>query len=309
MRIVFMGTPDFAAECLSKLSESRHDIVGVFCQPDKPVGRKHELKMPETKQVALEHGYPVFQPVALKNGVGLEIIKDLSPNVIVVVAYGKILPPDILNYPKYGCVNVHASILPKYRGASPIHAAVINGDSETGVTIMKMDEGLDTGDIIKIVKCPIGLNDTTEDMYQKLAPLGADALLNALDDIESGEAVFTKQDESSATKVGLINRDMSRIDWNDTALNIHNKIRGLYSWPCTVSAVNGKSIKIYLSSYINNYSSSQPGEVVDSNGKLIVCCGDGKCIELLELQLEGKKRMSASALLNGFRINKGDRFI
>ena len=309
MRIVFMGTPDFAAVCLSRLAGSRHEIAGVFCQPDKPVGRKHELKMPETKLVALENDFPVFQPESLKNGAGLEILKDLSPDVIVVVAYGKILPKDILSFPKYGCINVHASILPKYRGASPIHAAVINGDSETGVTIMRMDEGVDTGDIIKVSKCPIGLNDTTEDMYEKLAPLGADTLLDALDALEKGEATFTKQDENAASKVGLINREMSKIDWNDDALRIHNKIRGLYSWPCTVSTINGKTIKIYSSAYHDNLTSFKPGEVVDSDGKLIVCCGDGKCVELLELQLEGKKRMSASALLNGFRINKGDIFI
>ena len=303
-----MGTPDFSAVCLSALISSRHEVVGVFCQPDKPVGRKHELKMPETKLVAMESGIPVFQPSTLRNGEGISILKELKPDICVVVAYGKILPPDVLAFPKFGCVNVHASILPKYRGASPIHWSVINGDKETGVTIMQMDEGVDTGDILSVRKCPILLDETTEDMYEKLAPLGAEALLETLDEIEAGSVEPLKQDDSLASKVGLLSKDMSRIDWTDPAIKVHNMIRGLYSWPCTFSSVNGKKVKIYLSRFVDKTINAEPGEVVDTDKRLVICCGDGKCVELLSLQLEGKKRMNAVDFLNGFKLNNGDLF-
>lgn len=300
-----MGTPDFAVDCLKALAHSKHEVVGVFCQPDKPVGRKQELKMPDVKVEALKHGYQIFQPKSLRNGAGVEILKEIEPDLVVVVAYGKILPPDFLSYPKYGCINIHASILPKYRGASPIHWAVINGDSETGVTSMQMDEGLDTGDILLCEKMPIGINDTTELMYKKLAPLGADVLLKTLDLVEKGELNPVKQDETKATTVGLLSKQLSAVDWNDMAFNIHNKIRGLYSWPGASTTLGGKILKLH-SSYLSDIKGhNKPGEVVESNGKLVVSCGDNNCIELLSVQLEGKKRMAASDFLNGCKIEKG----
>lgn len=308
MKIAFMGTPDFAATCLASLAVSEHEIVGVFCQPDKPVGRKQELKMPDVKIEALKHDLKVYQPNTLRNGAGVEILKEIQPDLVIVVAYGKLLPKDFLEYPKYGCINVHASILPKYRGASPIHWSVINGDKTTGVTVMQMDEGLDTGDILLCKTCDIDINDTTELMYEKLAPLGAQAMLETVSLIEQGKLNSVKQDDSKATKVGLLSKDMSPIDWNDTALNIHNKIRGLYSWPCTSSTVNEKKVKIYLSRLSSQTSSAKPGTVVDADKKIVVCCGDGNCIEITELQLEGKKRMKAKDLLNGFKIEKGNVF-
>lgn len=305
MRIAFMGTPDFSVDCLKALVESKHEVVGVFCQPDKPVGRKQELTPPDVKVEALKHDLRIFQPVSLKNGKGVEILEEIKPDLVVVVAYGKILPHDFLVYPKYGCINIHASILPKYRGASPIHFAVLNGDEETGVTAMQMDDGLDTGDILHIKKCPVGINDTTERMYEIMAPLGAQTLMETIEMLEKGQLNPVKQDDSLSSKVGLLTRDMSAIDWNKSAFEIHNKIRGLYSWPGASTTLNGKTLKIHSAVLSEKTANNKVGEVVDSNGKLIVACGDGKCIELKTVQLEGKKRMEVSAFLNGYSVEKG----
>ena len=305
MRIAFMGTPDFSVDCLKALVESKHEVVGVFCQPDKPVGRKQELTPPDVKVEALKHDLKIFQPVSLKNGKGVEILEEIKPDLVVVVAYGKILPHDFLVYPKYGCINIHASILPKYRGASPIHFAVLNGDEETGVTAMQMDDGLDTGDILHIKKCPIGINDTTERMYEIMAPLGAQTLMETIDMLEQGQLNPVKQDNSLSSKVGLLTRDMSAIDWSKSALEIHNKIRGLYSWPGASTTLGGKTLKIHSAVLSDKKANNKIGEVIDSNGKLIVACGDGNCIELKTVQLEGKKRMEVSAFLNGYSVEKG----
>lgn len=305
MRIAFMGTPDFSVDCLKALVASKHEIVGVFCQPDKPVGRKQELTPPDVKVEALNHNLKVFQPVSLRNSKGVEILDEIKPDLIVVVAYGKILPDDFLTYPKYGCINVHASILPKYRGASPIHYAVLNGDEVTGVTVQQMDSGIDTGDILGIKTCKIGINDTTEKMYEVLAPLGAELLMETVDLIEKGEVVPVKQDESLASKVGLLSRDMSPVDWNKTAFEVHNHIRGLYSWPGASTTLNGKTLKIHSSVLSDKKGNNIAGEVVQSDSKLIVCCGDNRCVELICVQLEGKKRMDASAFLNGYTLDKG----
>lgn len=305
MRIAFMGTPDFAVDCLKALVKSKHEIVGVFCQPDKPVGRKQELTAPDVKVEALKHNLPVYQPVSLRNGKGLEILSEIKPELVVVVAYGKILPDDCLNYPEHGCINVHASILPKYRGASPIHYAVLNGDSETGVTVQQMDSGVDTGDILMVKKCSIGENDTTERMYEVLAPLGAEAMLETIELIEKGELSPVKQDEALASKVGLLTRDMSPIDWTKSAWEVHNKIRGLYSWPGASTILGGKTLKIHSSVLSDKKGNNISGEIVDVSGKIIVCCGDNSCIELKNIQLEGKKRMDCAAFLNGYKLEKG----
>ena len=304
MRIAFMGTPDFSVDCLKALAESEHEIVGVFCQPDKPVGRKQELTPPDVKVEALKHNYTVYQPVSLRNGKGVEILEEIKPDLVVVVAYGKILPDDFLNFPKYGCINVHASILPMYRGASPIHYAVLNGDSETGVTVQQMDSGIDTGDILCIKKCPIDINDTTERMYEILAPLGAQAMMETIELIEKGELSPVKQDEALASKVGLLSKDMSPVDWTKSAFEIHNKIRGLYSWPGASTVIGGKTLKLHSSVLSDKKGNNIPGAVVDTNGKLIVCCGDNNCIELKTVQLEGKKRMDAQSFLNGYKLEK-----
>lgn len=305
MRIAFMGTPDFSVDCLKALAESEHEVVGVFCQPDKPVGRKQELTPPDVKVEALKHDLKIFQPTSLKNGKGVEILEEIKPDLVVVVAYGKLLPHDFLVYPKYGCINIHASILPKYRGASPIHFAVLNGDEETGVTAMQMDDGLDTGDILHVRKCPIGINDTTEKMYEIMAPLGAETLMETIEMLEKGQLNPIKQDDALSSKVGLLTRDMSAIDWSKSAFEIHNKIRGLYSWPGASTVLGGKTLKIHSAVLSDKKANNKIGEVVESNGRLIVACGDGNCIELKTVQLEGKKRMDVSAFLNGYNVDKG----
>ena len=286
MRIAFMGTPDFSVDCLKALVESKHDVVGVFCQPDKPVGRKQELTPPDVKVEALKHDLKIFQPTTLKNGKGVEILEEIKPDLVVVVAYGKLLPHDFLVYPKYGCINIHASILPKYRGASPIHFAVLNGDEETGVTAMQMDDGLDTGDILHIRKCPVGINDTTERMYEIMAPLGAETLMETIEMLENGQLNPIKQDDALSSKVGLLTRDMSAIDWSKSAFEIHNKIRGLYSWPGASTTLNGKTLKIHSAILSDKKANNKAGEVVDANGKLIISCGDGNCIELKPYSLK-----------------------
>jgi len=305
MRIAFMGTPDFSVACLKALVESEHKIVGVFCQPDKPVGRKQVLTPPDVKVEALKHNLRVFQPESLRKGKGVEILEEIKPDLVVVVAYGKILPKDFLDYPKYGCINVHASILPKYRGASPIHFAVLNGDEITGVTVQQMDEGVDTGDILKVETVNIGINDTTEYMYEVLAPLGAKAMLETIELIEKGQLCAVKQDESLATHVGLLTREMSPIDWNCSAFEVHNKIRGLYSWPGASTVISGKTLKVHSSVLSDKKGNNIPGEVVECKDRLIIACGDNACVEITELQLEGKKRMSTEAFLNGYKIEKG----
>ncbi len=305
MRIAFMGTPDFSVDCLKALIDSEHDIVGVFCQPDKPVGRKQVLTPPDVKVEALKHDLKIFQPASLKNGKGVEILEKIQPELVVVVAYGKILPKDFLDFPKYGCINIHASVLPKYRGASPIHFAVLNGDKTTGVTAQLMDEGVDTGDILNVATVEIGENDTTEYMYEVLAPLGARVLMETIELLEKGELKPVKQDDSKASNVGLLSKDMSNIDWSCSAFEIHNKIRGLYSWPGASTVLGGKTLKLHSSFLSDKKGNNKPGEVIENSNKLVVACGDNKCVEITELQLEGKKRMSASAFLNGYSVEKG----
>ena len=305
MKIVYMGTPDFAVPCLDRLIESGHEVLGVFTQPDKKVGRKQVLTPPPVKVAAEKNGIPVFQPNTLKDGKGLEIIKELSPDVIIVAAYGKILPRDILDYPKYGCVNVHASLLPKYRGAAPIQWAVINGDKETGVTIMQMADGIDTGDMLLVQKTEIGINETSEELFERLSVIGADALIEALTLIERGEAVATPQPNGDFGYASMISKDMSAIDWCKSAFEVHNLIRGLQTWPCASTVINGKAVKIHKS-VLSLDSGNEAGEIVNNKNILTVSCGDGKCIDILEIQPEGKKKMDIKSFLAGNQINIGE---
>ena len=305
MRIAFMGTPDFSVPCLRALAESGHDVVGVFCQPDKPVGRKQVLTPPPVKQEALKHGFRVFQPTTLKNGAGLALLQETDPELVIVVAYGKILPADFLSFPKYGCVNVHASLLPRYRGASPIHWAILNGDSETGVTTMQMDEGMDTGDILLVKKKQIDPDETTEDLFNELSVLGAQAMLETIRGIEAGNLHPVKQDHTQATTVSLLTKQLGEVDWSLPMLKIHNQIRGLYSWPGAYTYLDGNVLKLHRAARTSFSASKAPGTVILSKGKLFVVCGDGICLELRELQLSGKKRMDASSFLNGNQIKEG----
>lgn len=304
MRIVFMGTPDFSVPCLRALVESKHDVVGVICQPDKPVGRKQILTPPPVKTEALSHGLRVLQPTTLRNGAGRAILEELQPDLVIVVAYGKILPPDFLSYPKYGCVNVHASLLPRYRGASPIHCSILNGDSETGVTTMQMDEGMDTGDILLVKKVPIGPDDTAEELFETLSGVGAEAMLETIEALEAGTLHPVRQDNNQAVNVGLLTKQLGEIDWSKPAQQIHNQIRGLYSWPGAYTYWKDAVLKIHKARLSEQSSSKAPGTVVQTKGGLLVACGDGRCVELLEVQLAGKKRMDAMAFLNGSGLAK-----
>lgn len=305
MRIVFMGTPDFAIPCLERLIESKHDIVGVFCQPDKPKGRSQVLTAPPIKELALKNDIPVFQPKTLKGDAGVEILKELKPDLVVVTAYGKILPEDFLSYPKYGCINIHGSILPKYRGASPVQWAVLNGDSEAGVTSMQMDAGLDTGDMLLVGKIPVDENETAEGLFDKLSVLGADILEQTIIKLEEGSLVPQKQDDSKANYVGMLSKEMSGIDWSLSAWEVHNKIRGLYSWPGASTVIDGKTLKLHKAKMSDKTGNNIAGSVIECDKKLVVCCGDNKCVELIEIQLEGKKRMNAEDFLRGRKIPVG----
>lgn len=305
MKIVFMGTPDFAVPCLEKLIENGNDILGVFTQPDKKVGRKQVITPSEVKKSALEHNLDVYQPTTLKDGEAFKIIEELAPEIIVVVAYGKILPKEIIDYPKYGCINVHASILPKYRGAAPIQWSVLNGDEETGVTIMQMDVGLDTGDIISVDKTKIDINETSEELFERLSVIGSNLLIKTLDNIKNNNVNLIKQDESKSNYASMIDRSLCEIDWNKSAFEIHNKIRGLQTWPVAITKYNGKNLKIHKS-VLSDKKANGTGVVINNKNVLTVGCGDGKCIDILELQLEGKKRMDVKSFLLGNNINIGD---
>lgn len=302
MNVLFMGTPDFSVECLKALVNKGHSVVGVFTQPDKPVGRKQILTPPAVKLCADELGIDVYQPTSLKNdNFAVDTIKRLNPDVIVVVAYGKILPLTILNSTKYGCINVHASLLPKYRGAAPIQWSILNGDEETGVTIMQMAQGVDTGDILLTKTTKIDINETADELFDRLSLIGAQALTECLDMLEKGLVTPVKQDEALATHVGKITKEISPIDWNKSALEVHNHVRGLQSWPCATTTLIGKTVKIHKTR-LSNITGNKSGQIVDNKDKITVCCGDGKCVDIIELQPQGKKRMDAKAFLAGNKI-------
>lgn len=305
MKIVFMGTPDFAVPCLEALIKSDNEIAAVFTQPDKKVGRKQIVTPPPVKTVAEAAGINVYQPQSLKNSDAAEIIKAIMPDVIIVVAYGKILPKSILDLPRLGCINVHASLLPKYRGAAPIQWAVLNGDEETGVCIMQMDEGLDTGDIILCKKTDIGINETSEELFERLSVIGANALLEALPLIEKG-AIQPQKQIGDSTYASMLDKSICPIDWNKSAFDIHNKIRGLQTWPCATAEINGNICKIHKSA-ISEETGSDAGIVVNNKGVLTVSCGDGKCVDILEIQPQGKKKMDIKSFLAGNKIEQGSK--
>lgn len=299
-----MGTPDFAVPCLQRLIDNKYDIVGVFTQPDKPYGRKQVLTPPPVKVLAMENNINVYQPESLKKSDSADIIKSLNPDIIVVVAYGKILPVEILNIARYGCINVHASLLPKYRGAAPIQWAVLNGDAVTGVSIMQMDEGLDTGDVILVKETEIDGNETSEELFDRLSLIGCDALVDALNLIENDKVDAKPQPKGDFEYAKMITRDLCPIDWNDSAKNIHNKVRGLQSWPVAITKINGKNLKIHKTRLVDGCS-KEPGTVIDNNKKIVVSCGDNNCLEILELQFEGKKRMDSKSFLSGNKLEIG----
>lgn len=307
MKIVFMGTPEFAVPCLQRLIDCGHEISGVFTQPDKPKGRHGVLTPPPVKELALKNGIKVYQPTKMRDGTALEMLKEASPELVIVVAYGKILPKEILEFPKYGCINIHASLLPKLRGAAPIQWSVINGFEKTGVTSMQMDEGLDTGDMLLSEEIEIGENETSGELHDRLSLLGADVLEKTISALENGELKPIKQNESEFTYAPMLSKELSPIVWNLTAREVHNKIRGLSPWPGASAVLNGKTVKI-KSSLLAPETGSKPGEVVISDKRLVVCCGDFKCIEIVIIQAENKKAMAAADFMRGNPIDEGTVF-
>ena len=295
-----MGTPDFAVPALKKIDDT-FGVCCVFTQPDKKVGRKQIITPPCVKIEAQKRNIRVYQPDTLKSDDVYELIKDISPDVVVVAAYGKIVPKRILDIPKYGCINIHASLLPKYRGAAPIQWSVINGDEYTGVTIMKMGEGIDTGDIIKQEKVKIGINDTAEDVFEKLSMLGSDMILDVLSDIEN--LSFTPQDESMATYAKMMDRSICDLDFTQSAYMVHKKICGLYSWPIAQTKIRSKRVKIYRSEI--STMEGEPGTVL-SVDPLVIGCSQGS-VRILELQIEGKKRMDAGSFVLGHKIEVNEK--
>ena len=307
MRIVFMGTPEFAVPCLQKLIDCGHEVTGVFTQPDKPQGRKMILTPPPVKELALANSIKVYQPVKMRDGAALEMIKEANPELIIVVAYGKILPKEILEYPEFGCINIHASLLPKLRGAAPIQWSIINGFDKTGVTSMQMDVGLDTGDMLIKGELEISENETAGELHDKLSVLGAEILEKTINSLLAGTLFAEKQNHDEFTYAPMLSKELSPIDWNLSAKEIHNKIRGLSPWPSANAKLCGKTVKIHKS-ILTNENGGKPGEIIKADKNLIVSCGDGKCIEIVELQAEGKKSMSAADYLRGNPVKTGTLF-
>lgn len=302
MRILFMGTPDFAAVSLKRLVEDGHEICGVFTQPDKPRNR-NKVTFSPVKEYALSCGLTVYQPVKMRDGTALDIVKSLAPELIVVVAYGRILPKDILDVPPLGCVNVHASLLPKYRGAAPINWAMLNGDAETGVSIMYMAEELDAGDVIRVAKTPIDPEEDLPSLWNRLAELGAEALSAAIPALADGTATRTPQDGSQATFAPMLSRELSPIDWTKPMTVIRNQVRGLIPWPCAAAELAGQRFKIYKTAP-GAATEKTPGTLLNAGKKGIeVACGDGQSLWITELQAEGGKRMSTAAYLLGHPMN------
>ena len=296
-----MGTPQFAVETLNGLVK-KHEVVGVFTNPDKPVGRKQIVSFSEVKRAAIDLKIPVFQPKKFEEK-DLDVLKNFSPDVIVVVAYGKILSREVLSIPKYGCINVHGSLLPKYRGASPIQASIINCEKETGISIIQMTENLDDGDILKVYKTSIGLNETYLELSKRLSEIGALAILEVLKEIEEGTLKRIPQKEEEATYVTKIKKEMGKINFNEDSLIVHKLICGLSFWPSAYCFLNGRVLKIYKS-ILNEEYKGNPGEVLDEK-RFIVGCKKG-AVEFLEVQLQNRKRISARDFLNGVKLKKGD---
>lgn len=304
MRVIFMGTPEFSVPCLERLISDGEEVVGVFTQPDKPKGRGYEMSFSPVKECALKHNIPVFQPKSMKDGEALKIIESLNPDLSIVVAFGKILPKEILYAPKYNSINIHASLLPAYRGSAPIQWSILNGETKTGVTTMLMDEGIDTGDMLLSKDVEITPNMTAGELHDKLSVLGAELMSETIAELKVDHLKPIKQDDSLSNYAPMLSKELCPIDFSCTAHEIHNKIRGLSPWPVATAVLNGKKVKIHASA-INNKVKCEPGVVAEADNVITVGCGDNKCIDILELQLDGKKRMKAKDFLLGHNIPVG----
>ena len=303
MKIVFMGTPDFSVPCLKALCKSGHNVAAVYTQPDKPKGRGYKMIPTPVKKCAKEFNIPVYQPKSLRKGEdaekAVENLGEIAPDLIIVVAYGQILPQSILDLPRYGCINIHASLLPEYRGAAPIQWCILDGKTETGVTSMKMESGLDTGDMLIKRSISIGENETSSELHDRLSELGAEVLLETIQALESGTLKSEKQDDERSTYAKMITKEMSRLDFNENAQTVHNVIRGVTGF----TMLDGKRLKIY-GSVIEGESTGEPGFVKDTSNFTVVC-GDGKCVRFTEVQYEGGKRMKTEDFLRGRKLAEG----
>lgn len=310
MKIVFMGTPDFAVGALESIIQAGHQVSAVVTQPDKPKGRGKEMQFTPVKTCAVKYGIPVFQPIKIKEPEAVETLRTYNADLFVVAAFGQILSEEILCMPKYGCVNIHASLLPKYRGAGPIQWAIINGEKETGITIMQMEKGLDTGDILLQKSISIDEKETGDSLHDKLAVLGAELIVDAIPKIEAGTVTPIKQKDEGSSYAKMLQKSMGKIDWERPAVQIERLVRGLNSWPSAYTSYHGKTLKIWESSLAQSdeESTSEPGEVV-SVGKdaFFVQTGEG-ILKVTQVQLEGKKRMPVKNFLLGYQLKMGERF-
>jgi len=307
MKLIFMGTPDFAVRSLRELVEAGHDVSLVVTQPDRQKGRGKTVQCPPVKEAASEYGIEVYQPQKVRRPECVEYLKKQNADMIIVAAFGQLLPKEILDLPPYGCVNVHASLLPKYRGASPIQWAVINGEKTAGVTIMQMGEGLDTGDILAQSSLPLAADETGGSLFDKLAEEGAKLLVKTLPHIEDGSVMRTPQNEDEATYVGMIKKTMGDIDWTRPAAEIERLVRGLNPWPSAYTVADGRTLKIWKAAVIPGGDADRAGEVICSGRDGLVVQTGGGQLRLLEVQLEGKKRMAADAFLRGYALAAGTK--
>ncbi|MDN4523473.1 methionyl-tRNA formyltransferase [Fictibacillus fluitans] len=306
MKIVFMGTPDFSVGVLRRLVEDGYEVVAAVTQPDKPQGRKKEIKPTPVKEEAMKHGIPVLQPKKLR--AEYEEVLKFKPDLIVTAAYGQILPSEILEAPKFGCINVHASLLPEYRGGAPIHQSIIDGKAETGVTIMYMVDKLDAGDILTKVKVPIEEEDHVESMFQKLSVAGAELLSKTMPDLLGGKLTPIKQDESKVTYAYNISREQEEIDWSKSGEAIYNQIRGMHPWPVAFTRLNGQPMKVWWGKKVKTGAEAEPGTILETNKEgLVVKTGNATGILITDLQPAGKKRMEAARFLQGAKLQAGTR--
>lgn len=304
MKIMFMGTPDFARVNLQKLVEKGYDVCAVVSQPDRPRGRKMEMTMPEVKEYALSVNLPVYQPETLKDGAFMPVLQQYNPDIIIVVAYGKLLPKYILDFPKFGCINVHGSLLPKYRGSAPVQWSVINGDKTTGVTTMYMNEGMDTGDILLQKEFSIEHHETGGMLMERMAGIGAELLIETVEALENGTVKPVPQDESEATKAPMLSKEMGRIDWNCDAAKIESLVYGMQPWPTAYFETEKGPVKVFEMETDEKNSDLPAGTVVCADKALAVQTGNGQVV-IKELQLQGKKRMNAEDFLRGNKFEKG----
>ena len=305
MRIIFLGTPEFAVPTLERSFQAGHEVVAVLTQPDRPKGRGHQLAAPPVKEAALRLGVPVYQPERIRTPEAIELLRGLKPDSMVVVGYGKIIPQAIIDIPPHGIVNVHASLLPKYRGAAPVQWSVANGETVTGVTTMRIDAGLDTGDILLQRETEIGVEETAAELAERLAPMGADLLVETLAGLERGDITPRPQDSSQASLAPVLKKEDGRIDWARPAQEIVNRIRGFNPWPGCYTETRGKLLEILRARAIAG-GSGEPGSAHPKRGRLMVTCGEGSALEILEVRMEGKKRMDAAAFQNGYRLMENE---